>query len=898
MTNAVNQPQSPRFSQVRGFDIHKGLGRVSRQLNGVSNAQQPSVPSRVCITPGPHERKACDIAFSAAYEVLRDSPCKARDVEAKNKALSILQGGPDRFGSIIINQLVVLGALRLGIEEQMRSGDTTRLDVRLAKVDQAIVEVGLRAGRVKGVADGCWRPDSASKALHKALDEAEKCVRICMGKGEEAAALMSCIAGAILPGPMMDALKERLPELAARIDAGDLELDLAQVLHSGFLDGTDQAIRHNLSMGDGEHIASAIFDLLKLPQYMVRSEPGAPESPGNRDDNRPLSPDEVRKLANSNGPMHYAPVNVQGAPVNVKNDLGFLRDLIPGQNGPTVPLELVYNLLDQAEARRKEDVQNAKNLVRLEASNALLEHKNQELLKSLGNFKEEYAKEQQRLNSWIGMPVREFDIMSDDASSIASYESLASSRSFGTRLRLAKDIWETSSQSPSDYGSLTSSDLLGVQQDEGASGTSPSSSRNVRWDTPLEEIRMISNSADENESEAHTSHQALNSLDERQEGMGHGEIPLTPVIHPHGPASVPVLGSQPLMPDVESPSGGTKLLDAARNVSDALGNLLNAASGKPAQRSGRSGDGVDYSSTASVRSIIQKFESLSSPQTEASSDQKSTRTSRGASPAPTLGRDIGQAAWASSLAKGIKGVEGVPVVEPPKSAASSTASDQAASSAKAMNSAVGKTGQGAMSIPASGSQRAAGKVPFKQSILAEFNELVNYRKDNNQSLSPIQRRDDEFRPHWQAGGGQEFSPPVNPVAPRKETILLRENELERVNFRLAQNLASDPGRPLQGIFSPKSDQSRIVRELSDVDSMSTTSHDSDDEMTPFFSGWKTHASDEGVDFDGPPQVKAVGDDGEHFQAHGGQAKQLFDGARELAQQETMTELLKSLRVAS
>lgn len=883
MTKAVNQPQSPRFSQVRGFDIHKGLKRLSRQLNGVSNAQQPSVPSRVCITPGLHERNACDIAFSAAYEVLRDSPCKARDVEAKNKALSILQGGPDRFGSIIINQLVVLGALRLGIEEQMRSGDTTRLDVRLAKVDQAIVEVGLRAGRVKGVADGCWRPDSASKALHKALDEAEKSVRICMGKGEEAAALMSCVAGAILPGPMMDALKERLPELAARIDAGDLELDLAQVLHSGFLDGTDQAIRHNLSMGDGEHIAAAIFDLLKLPQYMVRSEPGAPESPGNRDDNRPLSPDEVRKLASSNGSMHYAPVNVQGAPVTVKNDLGFLRDLIPGQNGSTVPLEIVCNLLDQAEVRRKEDVQNAKNLVRLEARNALLEHKNQELLKSLGNFKEEeeYAKDQQRLNSWIGMPVREFSIMSDDASSIASDESLASSRSFETRLRLAKDTWETSSQSPSDYGSLTSSDLLGVQQDEGAIGTSPSSSRNVRWDTPLEEIRMISNSVDENESEAHTSHQALNSLDERQEGMGHEEIPLTPVIHPHGPASVPVLGSQPVMPDVEWPSGGTKLLDAARNVSDALGNLLNVASGDPAQRSGRSGYRADYSSTGSVRSIIQKFESLSSSQTEASSDQKPTRTSRGASPAPTLGLDIG--------------VEGVPVVEPPKSAASSTASDQAASSAKAMNSAVGKTGQGAMAIPASGSQRAAGKVPFKQNILAEFNELVNYRKDNNQSLSPVQRRDDEFRPHWQAGGGQEFSPPVNPVAPRKETILLRENELERVNFRLAQNRASDPGRPLQGIFPPKSDQSRIVRELSDMDSMSTTSHDSDDEMTPFFSGWKTHASVESVDFDGPPQVNSVGDDGEHLQAHAWQAKQLFDGARELARQ---SQFLKSFRVAS
>ncbi|WP_421569852.1 hypothetical protein [Stenotrophomonas sp. PD6] len=774
-----------------------------------------------------------------------------------SKTLGILAGGgPDRFGNIVINQFVALGALRMGIADRIATtGGGPDLNSRLERVDAAIVEIGVAAGRVKGVADGCRGSDKQSQALDKLLGKAENTVAACIGKGEDAAKLMASIASAVLPGPMMDAVRERLPSLAAKIDAGELELDIDQVIHAGLRDKTEEAIRHKLSMGDGENIASAIFDLLKLPQYVVSNEPGSapPAPPSNGAGPHDIDPalQQLRDMSRDNrGPILY-----NNSPMEVKNDLSFLKDILSQQAGQSVPLTLVENILEREDRHRDVAFQHGVDIGQMEEHIRHLQDQLRQQPRSGADMHSRLAVQNDGYARWMVGPEKLFRLA--DSSSVRI---------------------ETGGRSEDNYveQSATSNETHQSDDDSGCDNGDdfePLSGANMYGDRAAwTQKDPQDNSADEVDfDELKGRYDALSELD--NPGQVHS---LNVAQEPESSSSLLVGGHSKRgggsFGDSGESQSGVDVTDAGdQRVSDSVGSRgaisamhsgtevgtveimaqqnVRASHDRPEHSDAVQRESVDTPASGSVRRLIKMFEGMVEattqfhtppafdvagtlrPGREAATVADATRSSSVAgvgqvttsttrpefTPLPRgklnhARNEVDAQNAENEAAQSHVGQEDeMPIhLSGLKSTAVNVSDDYAEVAAAPAHSVQSGSPRAQVQKNSSVSQmfqsvQAAGEAKLRKDLITEFRTLVDFREARGNSLSAVKNQD-EFRRHWESVGGLRFSPPVVPVPAGKETFLIREHELEKVYDQMAQNRSRKNTPLLHGISRQRSDR--------------------------------------------------------------------------------------------
>lgn len=932
-----------RTIPLPGFEVKKCLGRLSQNLLDVKNGQ-PLVASRVSNTPGRHERKACDLAMSAACDVLSNHSCKSSQQAAMSKTLGILVGGgPDRFGNIVINQLVALGALRMGIVDRIASaGGGADLNSRLERVDGAIIEIGVAAGRVKGIADGCRGSDKQSQALDKLLGKAEKTVADCIGKGEDAAKLMASIASAILPGPILDAVRERLPALAAKIDAGELELDIGHVIHAGLRDKTEEVIRHKLSMGDGENIASAIFDLLKLPQYVVSNELGSakPASPSSGTDPHTIDP-ALRELCDMSADTHGS-ILYNYTPVKVKNDFSSLKDILSQSGGQSVPVEFVRNLLAREDQRRDVAFKHGLDIGQMEEHIRHLQDQLRQQAAGGADVHSRLASQNERYLHWAVGPENLFK--NADSPSVRIETVVAG---MGDSIQQTQSTLESSaSDNESGFGDAVASvngdyaqsgsvarggqDGLGDRiTDAGrdrlqsvfpidqrhADGGLPSTPSDQRLNSSPVSVRMVGSmldSADEaGFGRVHTGGEGADATGQQTADASPSSAPVQVSRGAWGNAvdhrqqqNIGHSSDRPNLSNEDQPE--LDQLVASGTVRNLIAKF-NSLSSAPIQdfdgRKGRSQAGANYASGAVVTgrsepvaasvalgsrppsvagggraqknamsegvattAALLAFQSRPRARlTSARGAAEESNAARGAVPGSWSVQDRHEEAERQVDARGagpvllsatdrnartpstalnyVAAEDEMPVFF---SGSKHVTPDDGVDLASA-TSAVGKRAEDtSLLLPAkqvSPENKLFGAVPSERSgsVLKELKALVEFRLGDTGHVTPIKPRD-KFRAVWEAAGGRRFSPPMPPVPRSKETFLLREHELERVNVQLAENRAQKNTPLLHDVFREKSDhgpQMQAVMQMVDhaaPSSASAASADGDELAVASFVG--------------------------------------------------------------
>jgi|APAra7269097138_1048543.scaffolds.fasta_scaffold00034_87 hypothetical protein len=329
----------------RALNLDEVMGRL--RLNDIRNDAQNTVPCQLAYTPHAHERTANSHAISRAYDVMqqnRDAVAKAkgkRDGNALDKAIWHLSPrSSDRLGDKILCYLTVLGAVRGGIAFQLdeKPGDEV-LSAHLRKLDEAIVRVGVKIGRCKGVPDGAFHGDKETKRLFDEIESAKQVIVDCFHEvgGQE---VMGGIAAAILPPAMRDSIADHLPDQASKFAQPDGAPEVKEVLERRSYLALQDLLRTHVENSMAEGLAHAVLHLLKIPEYVVNSEPGRKgDQRESLDHGKPPDdmPQWLRNKADG-GSVHYAPVEV-------KNEFS---DLIKVLDKPPFQLSDLRNLLNDA----------------------------------------------------------------------------------------------------------------------------------------------------------------------------------------------------------------------------------------------------------------------------------------------------------------------------------------------------------------------------------------------------------------------------------------------------------------------------------------------------------------------------------------------------------------------
>lgn len=320
----------------------KALDEIIKRIDirSMSNRETPgSVPCQLPYVTGTHERTACGRAMSSACDVIAKAHQKASGdkADAMKKSLDILHpDSAERFGNTLQVHWTILGTLHEALlKRASQFPDDPVPKSMLPKVEASIIELAVKAGQCKGIADGTYHGDSKSLKLADAVIAAKKLVTECATKmGGEA--LLCNIAESILPTPMKDSIAERLPHLVDVFDKPGSVPDTKQLLHKNMMDGLARTLRIHIENGGSESYINAILHLLKLPEYVVQGEQGKAGDTSVQDD-APFDPLRQARDLNGNG----APIAINHAPVTVKTGQS-------QQPHPSLDLKDLRNLLSDS----------------------------------------------------------------------------------------------------------------------------------------------------------------------------------------------------------------------------------------------------------------------------------------------------------------------------------------------------------------------------------------------------------------------------------------------------------------------------------------------------------------------------------------------------------------------
>ena len=322
------------------------LSRVAKKipLDRVANTDLPA-PCQMSRVTGVHRQNAHSGAVSVCYDIMDRARAglSGRDLDAMNRSLQLLgRKATEHFGNLLQMHLTAAGALHAGVSMRLaETPDDAALIRCRQKLEDSIIAMGIKAGRCKTVPDGGYHGDSRSAELTDAMAVAKQrmleCATTIPMKG-----LLEDVAAAILPGPLMDSIRERQenPHLFAKGEGG---ADVMQVLQKKMCDDLEKILQAHIDAGSVEHLMVAILDLLKLPEYVVEGDPGragTPEPPRDRSD---LPRDVQRVIHDRNG--HGGCTNINHSPTNIDFS-EFGKALERAQ----LPLQELFNLFDRSRA--------------------------------------------------------------------------------------------------------------------------------------------------------------------------------------------------------------------------------------------------------------------------------------------------------------------------------------------------------------------------------------------------------------------------------------------------------------------------------------------------------------------------------------------------------------------
>jgi len=288
---------------------------------------------------GRHHRDAHAHAMSMVFDVLsasKGSLSRTDKAAVEHTLFMIGRDTSEHFGNHLLIHLTALGAVHAGILEKLNhSPDDPALLRCMQSLNDSIVDIGVKAGKCKTVADGGYHGDTASLKLTTSLEKARKKLVQCVDAvgGPE---LLERIARVLLAEPLMNSIEERQANPDA-FRTGEVSPMVA--VHKQMADDLQRVIREHLDNGGAEHFIGALLDLIKLAEYVVQGDPGhrgSPESPARGNVPPPLPADQLNRLAASGSPINY-----QYALVNVDNNVADLVRAMREQSSSQQPLQVI-----------------------------------------------------------------------------------------------------------------------------------------------------------------------------------------------------------------------------------------------------------------------------------------------------------------------------------------------------------------------------------------------------------------------------------------------------------------------------------------------------------------------------------------------------------------------------
>lgn len=331
----IQDHSPPRRS--RSFSLESVVNSISLSQTG-RGAIPNSADCQLAGARGHHHRDAHAHAMSTVFDVLSESKgnLTRRDKAAVDFTLRMIgRETSEHYGNHLLVHLTALGAVRAGISEKLdRSPNDPALLRCMRKLSDAIIDVGIKAGKCKTVADGGYHADGASRRLTTALKNARDQLTGCVNTvgGPE---LLESVARALLAEPLMNSINERQGNPEA-FRTG--EVSPMAAIHKQMADDLQCVVREHLDNGGPEHFIGALTELIKVAEYVVEGDPGrggAPERPAR--DVPPHSPAvPLDRLAASGSPINY-----QYAPINVDSNVSDLVRAMREQQSTQQPLQIV-----------------------------------------------------------------------------------------------------------------------------------------------------------------------------------------------------------------------------------------------------------------------------------------------------------------------------------------------------------------------------------------------------------------------------------------------------------------------------------------------------------------------------------------------------------------------------
>lgn len=262
--------------QPAPFSLEQALRGI--RFDSIRNERPPTFTFyRGTDATGVHQRRSLGHAVSVAYDVLAERRARASrsDAKAINRTMTWL--GPssvDQLGCRLLNCFTYLGAIGAGTGALLERQPANR-DIAAAKreISDCIVNLAIKVGRCESAPDGFYHGNTKSMKVTKAAADAEKAtVRAVMNLGGQN--LFGGVAQAVLARPMLDSLVERDPLYAAMMEGPQArQLDIMSRLHPSFISSSEATIRLDLEIGSDECIIEGLFELLKMPEFVLTAAP-------------------------------------------------------------------------------------------------------------------------------------------------------------------------------------------------------------------------------------------------------------------------------------------------------------------------------------------------------------------------------------------------------------------------------------------------------------------------------------------------------------------------------------------------------------------------------------------------------------------------------------------------
>lgn len=337
---AQSTPNAPTRSDR--FDLSRVAKKIP--LDRVANAYLPA-PCQMSRVTGVHRQNAHSRAVSVCYSIMDRARAglSGRDLAAMDRTLELLgRKTTEHFGNLLQMHLTAAGALHAGVSMRLAETPDDAALIRCRRnLEDSIIAMGIKAGRCKTVPDGGYHGDSRSAKLTDAMAVAKKRMLEC-ATTIPMAGLLEDVAAAILPGPLMDSIRERQenPHLFAKGEGG---AEVMQVLQKKMCDDLEKILQAHVDSGGVEHLMVAILDLLKLPEYVVEGDPGHAGTPKTPRERSELPHDLQRVIHESSG--HGGCTNINHSPTNID-----FSEFGKALEGAQLPLKELFNLFNLSRA--------------------------------------------------------------------------------------------------------------------------------------------------------------------------------------------------------------------------------------------------------------------------------------------------------------------------------------------------------------------------------------------------------------------------------------------------------------------------------------------------------------------------------------------------------------------